>query len=226
MKVLDIMKMNKIIGLSLLAASVTTSFQAAAALTTDLTITGEIANGACSIDVGGGNGNVNLGDLANNSLGANGTTITPVVMPLTLDCSAPVFVAFRTMDNRSDTVNTSNFNAIPTNARYGMGNDASGNPIGFYAYNIWYRSHNGGAGGTVLSAPLPDGSSWASLGTGITPPVGNYFTVGNTGSSTPVPLTHLEFELNVKPLIAPVAELNTTQEIVIDGSTTFEVVYL
>jgi type 1 fimbria pilin len=145
MKFLGIMKMNKILGFSLLAASVATSFQATAA-STDLTITGEIIEGTCSVTLGN-NGMVSFGDIPNASLKPTGVTnLADKTLDLDIVCPGLSLVAFNLKDNRHDTVYVGSDPSVPSNLqlidRYGLNVDASDNPIGFYGIGMTAKSLN------------------------------------------------------------------------------------
>jgi hypothetical protein len=220
------MKMNKIIGFTLLAASVAASFQVSAALTTDLNISGEIANAACDVTLAA-NGIVDFGDMLNNSLVSTGTVLADKIIDMGILCTAPVLVAYHIVDNRSETVYTETdiSGAAGTEARYGLNYDASGNPIGFYAFNMATTSLNGSSGRLISTSDLSS-SNWTVLGGSSTPAVASYISFTESAGSSPVPVTSANVNLTVKTTLAPMSKINTTQEINLDGSSTVELLYL
>jgi type 1 fimbria pilin len=224
------MNMNKILGLSLLAASVATSFQATAA-STDLTITGEIANGACDVTLED-SGIVDFGDILNSSLVAGGTKLDDKIVGMSILCQAPSYIAFHITDNRADSVFTGSVSgAPPVDRRYGLNRDSSGNAVGFYAFHMAstsLNSVNGVTAGNMIYRVNNqiEGGTWQSLGNTIYTGVGNYLSFAEPSTTTPTPVNNVDVNLTVKTTLAPTSDLNTTQEITLDGSSTVEIIYL
>lgn len=222
--------MNKILGTSLLALLLATSLKADAA-STDLSLTGQIASGACDVTLED-SGVVDFGDILNKALEVGGTRLTDKVVGMNILCHAPTYVAFHITDNRADSVFGGTISGAPElDRRYGLNRDISGNAIGFYAFNMASTSldsDNGTTTGNIIYRVNNqiEGGTWQSLGNSIYTGVGNYISFAEPSTVTPTPLTSVDVSLTVKTTLAPSSELNTTQEIMLDGSSTVELVYL
>jgi hypothetical protein len=225
MKVLGIMKMNKIIGFSLLAAS----FQATAA-STDLTITGEITETACNI---GFDQQATFGDIQNNELlSGKGTRMRTTMDPtLTISCSTPSLVGLRLMDNRADSkaphrTDVGMDNTAKESGEFGLGFDSSGNKIGYWAYNVLSTQVDGEKGQSLKSTN--GGASWGIVGSEWGGGGENYLYSFNKPSqgTTPSAVNTVNMKIGwVTAIFVPREELNTASEINLDGSVTFELFY-
>jgi hypothetical protein len=223
MKVLGIMNINKIIGFSLLAASVGTSFQATAA-STELTITGEIASEACNVVIAN-DGIFDYGDIENAKIESGKHTALPVKSyKLEVTCPAPIYVGFILVDNRDGTQSRQG-------AEYfGLGTDNKGNPLGYVQWAFGYGS---GLNGDmkVVFAQSPIGTpNWTKLnGGGLMKSTNMYtWTKSASGGSdgTPAPIDiNASIQVESHTFIAPRENLNMSQEINLDGSTTVELFY-
>jgi type 1 fimbria pilin len=209
-----------------LALCALTASMAQAATTTDLTLTGQILPNACDISVANG-GVLALGDIPFASLNATGMTdVTPAANKLTtiITCTNATLIAFTTTDNR--TASSESFPApngsLPQNYKYGLGM-VNGQPIG----------------GTIFRAagsPTVDGSAAELLyitSSGVigAPPAFSRladlkFTLGTPGNDTALAGRTFVFDITATIAITDRKNLPTNQPVVIDGSTTLELVYL
>jgi type 1 fimbria pilin len=231
MKVLGIMNMNKILGFSLLAASVATSFQAAAA-STDLTITGAIVEGSCSLDVSN-NGQYDNGDIKNNDLTAEGIKLPIVTQTMDLVCPAPTYISLAFTDNREGSEYTATSIPGGINGSYsdkiGLGFDSRGNPIGYAGLAIIEAPVVNGTQGYMMNS-LDSGVTWQGHSIGPTAYFGLARIITGTddasAKTTPAPITTMSLNTGMTAFIAPKSAIDTSTEINLDGSVTAEIFYL
>jgi type 1 fimbria pilin len=218
------MKMNKIIGVSLLAASVATSFQATAA-STDLTITGEISHGICSISIDN-NGAYDYGDIDNSKLIAGSTSpLEQKSHTMSIACPAPTLIAFGFIDNREGTSMSSSDTA------FGLGLDTSDNNIGDMTIRLNDGSSTDDTGPLTsrLGYTYDGGSNW-TYATG-----GTYTIYKHTsriyspfiqGGTEPHPIITYSNQVRITPTLNKRENLNTSTEFNLDGSVTIELIYI
>ncbi|WP_102946835.1 DUF1120 domain-containing protein [Stenotrophomonas sp. VV52] len=206
---------------TLFALMLVSAAPGALAQSADLSITGNIFPGACTVTLGGG-GVADLGDIRTDTLSHDTTTeLAPVDMSLGVVCESPVRFAFVGVDNAIDSTLVEN--------QYGLGLTPAGEKIGgadirFFDIDIdsargyWTRSYN-------------DGETW-SPGDDVfmQPPLMQHYILGfttQTGATTgPAPIKALQGQVRVVARIAPAAELTLTEDVAINGSATINLTYL
>jgi hypothetical protein len=225
------MKMKKLFGASLLAVSVGGALQAKA-VSTDLTVNGEISSGTCNIALT--NASVDLGDISNASVTANGLVLPEKQVPVSIDCESPTYLAIDIKDNRGGTAYPDTIQGSPDLAgglptsKLGLNLDQSGNPIGY-----WLISVHGG-----LTAPIVNNAPGNTLYSRRTTPYNwlqgvqkhldwgrNVYTFTEPGSTTS-PVTSVKLTFGIEAFLAPRTSLDMTREINPDGSATIELLYL
>lgn len=225
--------------ITLLPLALTFAANAAmAANSVDLRVTGTITPEACDVSLSGG-GNFDVGTISSTSLKQTQYTIlgqTISIAPQNLDivCTGPTQVAFKVIDNRSSSVILPSY-ASSDASRYamGLGFDAANNPIGYYDLNIIIGQS--GADGIVgeVKTSTDGGTTWGPYRNGaqslasysVYPEI--YAIDGpGTAGTPPNPITSAWGRLQVNPSIQPTNNLDTSQDINLDGSATIELVYL
>jgi type 1 fimbria pilin len=186
----------------------------------DLSITGRIFPGACVIELGN-DGVVDLGDIRADSLNAHSTTILePVHLPVTVACESQVRFALQGTDN---TENTS-----PSSFDYGLGLTPADEKIGGASFRLSDVSADAGA--AYFTRSYNNGQNWTTASTGGDYSIGRKDLVGFAkaqGVTTgPSPIESLQAVLRVGAYIQPASGLTLTDEILINGSATINVLYL
>ncbi|MBP0598406.1 DUF1120 domain-containing protein [Herbaspirillum sp. LeCh32-8] len=203
-----------------------------AASTTEVKVTGTVKPPACLPSFSGGGG-VSYGVIPAASLTKGAyTVLEKKSVAFTIQCDAPVKIAFKTTDNRaSSRVSgiTNGTTASPSDAyNYGLGT-VSGKNVGGYTLSIDETTQvDGVATKNIFSGD--NGSTWAG-GVGDIQHDGHYFSFGPTmvpvgGSIKPTALKTLSATINVKPVLNKPENLPLSADVPIDGSATVEVIYL
>ncbi|AFQ50031.1 DUF1120 domain-containing protein [Burkholderia cepacia] len=182
----------------------------------DLSVSGRIQPGACSLTLGNG-GTVDMGTISRKGLkGAEATVFNQHAISLAIQCQTPTKVAFRALDNRPGT----SFQG----AGFGLG-ASGGKSVGHY----YLMPLNRIGDGVKLVQLVDRGLGWEVTGGttstgGIAPSwLSSWAELGHT---LPRAFQSISSTLGVSIRIAPTEDLDLSQEIAIDGSATMELVYL
>lgn len=216
---------------SLLAAAML-AFAAPAAMaqsTSDVTITGTLVPGSCDIVLSNG-GVANFGSIDYAALNQNGVKkILPFqTVTSTFTCSGPTMFTVTAVDNNRITLPAS---TAGDNSLYGLGLTAEGNAIGYF--DLWLDAGGSveadGASATViqsanLTAWTAASAGWQALNGSTGSPIA-YRSFG-TAAAGPQAITTGFWRYQVTPYIQGRNQLALTQDEAIDGSATFEIVYL
>lgn len=194
---------------------ITTTGQALAASSVDLTVKGMITPSACEPVLSKG-GHIEIGKISAKDLKADEhTTLGDQVLELTVTCDGATLMAIEPKDNRAGSASTID------DASFGLGLVNGNEKLGYFAM--------------ILDAPVADGTELgpiASRDGGLTWTrlmflINNGITsVANSTTIAPVPVQSLVANLIVSPNIAPASSLTLTEEVPIDGSATLTVKYL
>ncbi|CAB3651382.1 hypothetical protein AKG08_25765 [Achromobacter piechaudii] len=226
----------------LLAATLFMSASAQAATSAELKVTGRITPPSCDLSLDG-NGVLNFGDRAFNSLNGDGTKLTEKPIGLSITCEGSTRVGLHVVDNRASSkvlkasLNANAWgstNALITDAFiFGLGSVAGANdtqiPIGGYMFG--FKEGDVQVNGTkAIVLYSTDKRSWSAEAITrqfISPNYTYSFLLGTPGAnSTPTPVTTVNGSLTVTPTINRASELPTTAAIPLDGSATISLVYL
>ncbi|WAI83573.1 MULTISPECIES: DUF1120 domain-containing protein [Achromobacter] len=226
----------------LLAASFLIAASAQAAPSAELKITGRITPPSCDLSLAG-NGVLDFGDRAFNSLNVDGTKLTEKTVGLNITCDGATRVGLHVVDNRASSkvlkasLNINAWGSISSNITdayiFGLGSVAGANdtqiPIGGYMFGFKEGDvqANGSKATVLYSADKRTWSAEAVLRQFISPNFTYSFFLGSPGANaTPVPVTAVAGSLTVMPTINRASELPTTAAIPLDGSATISLVYL
>lgn len=231
--------MKSIIAIQLLFLSVVASNMATAATTADLQVKGQITPDACTFFVAGSGtsavANFAYGDIEGSTLlSGEMAELSNKYNNFGIVCSAPSLVGLRFTDNRIASEFDGTHPSAPnqTDARAGLGWDASGNPIGFAilgttGYPLLNNMTGSGATGRFLFS-LDNGSTWgvaAQNAWGV-----NFesilFSFTDATGFSPVPIRDVMFYLGLRAYLAPKESLDVSREVTLDGSITAEIVYI
>ncbi|WP_455827199.1 DUF1120 domain-containing protein [Pseudomonas graminis] len=209
-----------------LAALALLSFSAGAmaASSVELGLTGLLTPSACTPALSS-DGLIDYGKISRQDLNVDRGKRLPVrYLSVTINCEAATRYALRMADNRDGTANVS------SEIFYGLGLDPSGNKIGLYSLTFdpkqtvidslpevyGTESTSGGvAWRTANSNPIDIGSRSFLGFTG---------TVGST--SGPTAFRTLNSLVRIDTVIAATQNLDLSSDVLIDGSSTLEVLYL
>ncbi|MCR4465550.1 DUF1120 domain-containing protein [Burkholderia sp. SCN-KJ] len=182
---------------------------------TDLSVSGRIQPGACSLALGNG-GTVDLGTISRKDLREDSVSFLKTQrISLGIQCQAPTTVAFRALDNRAGT-------PIYGNA-FGLSASGGKNVGGYYLVPVdrigdgnplVHLVGKGGAGGWEVVG----GTAWLSP-TWLS-------SWAERGQSLPQAFQNISSTLEVVIMIAPTKDLDLSQQVSIDGSATMELIYL
>ncbi|MFJ3368211.1 hypothetical protein [Pseudomonas sp. NPDC086251] len=198
-----------------------------AAVTADISVIGQILPPSCSISwAGGTNGTFALGSISQGDLNKTTTTTLPetTTQIMAIGCSGPTVVGFKTIDNELPT--------LPTGS-YSLSTDSAGNPIG--SFQIVAKDAqavvDGGSG--QLKYTQNNGVSWQNGSTNNS--IINSYAASTaiygfgapSAANTPLPpITDMSVPLAVRPVIAARDNLDLSTAITVNGSVTFELIYM
>ncbi|AFQ50032.1 DUF1120 domain-containing protein [Burkholderia cepacia] len=184
---------------------------------TDLSVSGRIQSGACSLTLGNG-GTIDLGTISRKDLNEAEETIFSFKydLPLNIQCQAPTKVAIKVVNNREDV-------DYYGNRMYGLGPSGSKNRYWFYPFERF------GDGKPLSQLVSFDDRYWGaptSSDTAEMIPPSWLSSWAEPGQTLPQAFQNISSRLLFNIAIAPAKDLDLSQEIVIDGSATMELVYL
>lgn len=203
--------------LSLLAALAPCAF---AASSVDLQVQGLIIPAACTPSLSQG-GTVDYGKLAARDLRPDTSTwLPPVIVQLGVRCDAPTLFALRGRDNRPGTAHKDD------GYGYGLGLINGDQKLGTYLLTLRNPVSDDGPVQTLMSTT--NGDTWWLVPEGTWLVAHQLAAFGNSDSGTPAPspLQTVTAELHIEPSIAPANSLTLTEEVLLDGSATVDVIYL
>ncbi|WP_213878663.1 DUF1120 domain-containing protein [Pseudomonas sp. dw_358] len=185
----------------------------------ELSLTATLIPVACTPVLSSG-GRVDYGRRSVSTFNRATTTMLPTQrVTLTVNCDALALFALGTVDNRNGSA------LIDGNGYFGLGL-SGGNPVGHYALALSEIQADDWGGATALLA-LRGSTTWDSVGQEV--PLLQASLVGfarTAGTGGPDELAQLTSVIEVSPLIAPMNDLDVSEDIDLDGSATIEIVYL
>jgi type 1 fimbria pilin len=198
-----------------------------AANSVDIAVTGTITPAACNITLIGGD--IDTGETIFSTLSPTSVNSIGVFnRSLNVACAGNTQVAFKAIDNREGSLPTG---SMPSN-RFGLGFDSAGNPIGSYSLRI--TGNNIVVDGAAGAVDLSDngGASWNDWN-GAQDLV-NYnkfsriyaFDLPSNQGGQPLPMTNGTLQFSAQILIQPSNTLDGSAQFNLDGSSTFELIYL
>ncbi|WP_145477666.1 DUF1120 domain-containing protein [Stenotrophomonas rhizophila] len=213
------MKFTKTL-LALAIASSAAIAPTAFAQSADLSVTGRIFPGACTIELGGG-GVANLGSINTAALNADADTdLEPVAMSMAVQCESAVRIALQGTDNASDSA------AYP--GLYGLGMTSNDEKIGGAVISVQDVQADGVTGYGTSSTD--GGASWDVAGNDAVNAIETTSLRGfakDQGVATgPAPTAALSGTLVVSARIQPTDTLTITGDTPINGNATLNVIYL
>lgn len=228
---------------SMLALSTYSTFAGASI---DLKVTGKIIPPACTTAFGSGGGTANFGDIPTSSLSSTGATALTEIksVPVTITCDEATRVGVTFTDQRADSRVTEDLGVYASvdmnlgeEGYFGLGFTAadSTTKIGAYQLAIGKAGATNADGDTLYATSSDDGGAgWSNLHKNSRLPLFSTISqvVGFSGSDTELSNgtvsaeTLLNFNVDVSVIINSLNELQVNDEIVLDGLTSIDVVYL
>ena len=208
---------------SLIATASAMSF---AAPTAELRVIGTIIPGACTPTFGG-TGTVDFGNIASTSLNtAAQTVLASKSTTLTVACDAPTKFSIESTDNRSTSVvaDAKPSATLDESHHYGLGNGPAGAAGNF----ILKTSNEVGDGAAITRLVSSNSSATWDLDTGekaVKPSAVHRIAFAPSGVLVPAPFSSVTMNVEVIPAFVKSEDLDLSQEILLDGSTTFTVHY-
>lgn len=183
-----------------------------AASSTDLTVTGLITPVACTPTFSGG-GVIDIGKVSSSDLNQSSNTLVGThPIQLVVNCDAATKFALNPIDNQDGT--------SPGNW-FGLGLTPDDEQLGFFFPKVVQVKE----GTTSLDAIKSNdgGATWVKA---TDAQAGYLLSVAATGGSAPIDAKDVTFDFEVDTYIARADSLTLDNEVIIDGSATFEVKYL
>ncbi|MBB1202747.1 DUF1120 domain-containing protein [Enterobacteriaceae bacterium 89] len=239
--------MKKIqLSLCALAVLATTALSVQAASNVEVKVIGRIDPGTCTPSLTGG-GVVDYGTMSPSVVAATGYTVLPLKeVPFSVSCTAPSKVAIYAVNNRPNTVpdNPDYFSGggsdIPASVTLLNGSHPRSAGLGISGnsrvggYTLGLKSSSLKADGVKVdqllrystsdSWAVRNGDSYVGMFTGVYEPTQESFAT--SGQSTPVAFTTLTGTLGVQAFLNQRSQLDLSNTVLLDGSTTLELVYL
>lgn len=191
---------------------------------TNLTLSGQIAPSACTLSLSN-NGEFAYGDIERSDLNDDTQKwIRPVQQTVSINCHAPMRVALKFTDNRTDSI-VAGAGWYP-NEIFGLGHDQAGNPIGGYYF---YPNSFQLDGVTAQYLTSHDsGQTWThSFGGDLFRSAPGYRASWTTpGSFTPAAFYSATGLFKLVAGIDGTDNLDDSRAINLNGLTTMELVYL
>ncbi|WP_034295412.1 DUF1120 domain-containing protein [Herbaspirillum sp. RV1423] len=214
--------MKKIALLSTLALALTVSFGAQAADTAELKVKGVIKPAACKPNFSSG-GVVDYGDIPAASLTAGQyKKLVTKQVDFRIDCDAATKMAIKLTDNRASSRVPGITGAATDPYNYGLGT-VNGKQVG--GYSLSFDASTMTDGNSVRNIFSPDGGkSWYGGAVNIQHD-GEYFSFGDT-NNLPVAFKQLTAKINIDTVLNKPENLNLSNDVPLDGSSTIEVIYL
>lgn len=227
----------------LFAASVLMTATTQAAPSAELKVAGRLTPPSCDLTLDG-NGYLDFGERAFNSLNADGTKVGEKVIGLQVTCNGEARIGLHVVDNRaSSKVSKAALNAnawatpsaiITDDFVYGLGTVAGADdaqvPIGGYMFGFKDADImvNNSKAYVIYSANQQTWRADVPSRNYISPNFTYSFVIGSPGggNGTPAPLTSVNGSLTVVPTINRSSELPTGTDIAFDGSATISLIYL
>ena len=181
---------------------------------TDLSVTGRIQSGACSLALGNG-GTIDLGTIMRKDLKESDLTyISPHYVTLAIDCQTPTKVAIKAVNNRESVFNY----------YYGLG------PTGSESYFSFAPFQRFGDGKRLVQFLSRDGGQlWIKPGHldyAYEMAPSTLTAWAEEGESLPQAFRTIRSNLSFYITLSALRDLDLSQEIALDGSATLELVYL
>lgn len=189
----------------------------------DVSVTGTLVPGPCSIALGNG-GVGDFGTVDTQTLLDVGMTQLPTVPRVSLDvtCTSPRLISMTVHDNQMGTVSTA-LETVPE--WFGFGLTSTGQRIGGWRINTEFAQLNGAPGNTLESV---DGVTWttADFGWHMENHAGAPQKFRAWGATGPQAVSTASWQLDLQALINGRSELLLTQDTALDGSAVIQINYL
>lgn len=195
--------------------------QTLAASSVELSVKGSITPAACMPVLANG-GVVDHGKISAKDLPFHGNTVLPEAkLQLSISCEAPTLVAVKSKDNRAGT-SAENENFRPN---FGLGLAAGDVKIGWYILKMINPTADDAPGRLIESV---NGQTWLDAADNTVWQPGWMRTVSGSGSGDPVPqpLTSMRTDVVIATTITRGRDLPLSEEILIDGNASLDIVYL
>ncbi|UVJ45137.1 DUF1120 domain-containing protein [Pseudomonas sp. LS1212] len=184
------------------------------------------APAACTPRLANG-GVVDFGRINAQQLARDSATKLQRTLALSVLCDAPTRFAFTARDNRPKAVRAPSVE-VDAGALFGIGKTRAGQTLGSY---VTWIDRNASGDGNALNAMhgQPGGQGWlATTAAAFLYTDGRLLGFGMPAdmAAGPTAITQLSGTLGVDLYLAPASTLTLTEEAVIDGAATIEIIYL
>jgi type 1 fimbria pilin len=218
---------NTLLATAVLAIAAPAAF---AQSTSNLSIGGSITPAACISAFPNGD-TVDFGSVPAQDLTTGDHTALPAQnVELSITCSGATRFVLRAVDNRAASVNAPV--AVDASHAFGLGQTVALENIGVWTASIKPLTSFIDTGAPFTTITTDAGSTWSSassVDTAIRNTIGNEqvgLTDTNGVTTGPIPLSNISLDIEIAAWIAPPQQLTLTASELLDGSATFEVLYL
>ncbi|MGR7464458.1 DUF1120 domain-containing protein [Klebsiella aerogenes] len=213
------------------------SYEIMAEDTANMSIDGVVLAGACTPTLS--NNLINLGVIDMPSLINDSNSLSPKKTTLIINCTIPLLISWNIIDNRHDTVpegftvNYSSYRTSSSDNISGLGVTADGKKIGGYV--IYPESDSltidGETGRLLYGAIATNMNSYTFASpSSILDVIGHSgFSISKTfgaDNSKPAAFLQAVFPLTIYTSVVSASELDITDDTIMEGSTTINLVYL
>ncbi|TFY92628.1 DUF1120 domain-containing protein [Pseudomonas kairouanensis] len=207
--------MNKTLNTLCAALLISSTSNAFAASSVDLTVRGLITPSSCEPSLPSG-GNVDIGKISAKDLNTDRPTfLASHAMQITVTCDAATLLAIEAKDNRDGTDYDNN------TMMFGLGLINGSEKLGGMELRLTNAIADGVASRTIAS--LDNGLTWFTERNLMRT---NIVSVADATTDAPIAVQSLTSDLSIHPVIAPASGLTLNNEVAIDGSVTLTVKYL
>lgn len=209
--------MNKPIAALALFLTIAHQGSAVAASSVELIVKGLITPSACTPTLSA-NGIVDHGKISAKDLNQNTMTLLPkVILQMNVNCDAQTLFALHGIDNR----------ASSSTATYGYGLGLINNTQKIGHYELTFSNVVADTQTIYPVESIDGGLTWNSMD-GTVWQVGALagFGIDMNSNRGPIPIKDMTADMTVLTAIAPAKNLDTTNEVPLDGAATFQLKYL
>lgn len=209
------------------------AMSSAQAQSIDVSVIGTIKPAACVPTLAGG-GVIDYGDIPASTLSQTAFNVLPEkTLPISIQCDAPVKVAFRAVDNRASSRvpgATQAIHPLMTNVyNHGLGT-VSGANVGGYVMSFKETGFTGDGMPLDNLVSSDGGNNWGTPGVGLDATVSNdglhLYSWGTNHTMVPEAFQSVAGMFSVQAVLNRGSALPLANDVPLDGSATLEMVYL
>ncbi|EIK97821.1 hypothetical protein PMM47T1_04894 [Pseudomonas sp. M47T1] len=190
----------------------------------DLSLRAGFAPASCTPRLGEG-GRVDFGRIPAQRLSPHQPTLFTRSVALTINCEGPTRFALTARENRAGSART--LEGLAQGSLFGLGRTALNTPVGAYRARVAEDSQGDGRPLVALYGE-PGGLSWqpAPANEGAALHHDGRLLGFTHGDHQPAAISQFSGNLAIDLFVAPLSELKLSEEVMLEGAATVEIVYL